>query len=195
MRHRHQVVEIDAPVGGLDDVDLTVIGDLDDVVLIDETSVPTPILPASMRTPASSPRSSGSAVPSSRPIGRPSPTLPWGLGTDGWPRHNSRLVRLFACDPDDLVRGVAGLNWGPLHLTFDVRASGGDRWVQAIPGTLQMPYRSRPLDVELRVQPFHDRYSRVDVVLCSRHRWPRRYFDVASCCLTMMQRLERTHVT
>ena len=124
-------------------------------------------------------------------MSRARPALPWGLGTDGWPRHNSRLVRLFACEPTDLLHGVAGREWGPMRLSDVVRSPDDGRRPGVIVGTLQMPYPSRPLDVEVRVEPFHDRYSRVDVVLCSHRRWPRRYFDVASECLTRMQRLER----
>ena len=206
MRLRHQVVEIDPPehppaADEPEDVDRELIV-FDDVELIDETKAPEPILRDDIATHPTAGRSgairpSVSAVPSSHPMNpdRMNPkglSLPWGLGTDGWPRHNSRLVRLFACDPHLLALGVAGLDWGPLSLGQEVRVTAGERWPETITGQLQMPYRSPPLEIELRVQPFHDRYSRVDVVLCSHRRWPRRYFDVASRSLTQMQKLERT---
>jgi hypothetical protein len=210
MRSRHQVVEIDPIVGTVSvpptrHVEIT--NDVPDVVagpeldeagspfLIDETAPPAPVLRDAMGAPATATRRTSSAVPHSRPITSRPPTLPWGFGTDGWPRRNSRLVRLFACDPESLLAGVAGRTWGALSLRHDVVPAADDRWPMVIAGQLQMPYPSRPLEVELRVQPFHDRYCRVDVVLCSQHRWPRRYFDVASRCVTQMQRLERAAIS
>ena len=118
--------------------------------------------------------------------------LGWGLGTDGWPRQNSRLVRLLVCDPNVLLAGVVGRRWGPLELEAETTAEA--EWPRTVPGWLQMPYPSNPLRVELRAQPFHDRYCRVDVVLCSPHRRPRRYFDVASLCLSEMRIFERAPV-
>ena len=159
-------------------------------LLIDETNAPIPILRDAMSAPTPAMSHVGSAVPRSQPITAPRPTLPWGFGTDGWPRHGSRLVRLFACDPEALLAGIAGRTWDALSLCADVRSTDRERWPLIISGSLQMPYLSPPLEVEVRVQPFHDRYSRLDVVLCSHHRWPRRYFDVASRCVTQMQRLE-----
>lgn len=190
MRQRHELVEIDSDVvPPISDV----VFEFDDeaIEIIDESRAPEPILPESMGSSPAPRRSTVSAVPTSRPISPHRPNLPWGLGTDGWPRHNSRLVRLFACDPRDLLAGAVGKDWDVLSLDVEVRHLGGEPWPLAVHGWLQMPYPSRPLSVELRAQPFHDRYCRVDVVLCSHHRWPRRYFDVASRCLTRMQRLER----
>ena len=199
---RHQVVEIEAsdhpaasdavPQGRESDL-----GDAGDIELIDETTAPEPVLRSDIAGRSAAGRALAirpvvSAVPSSVPMNPSRVSLPWGLGTDGWPRHNSRLVRLFACDPHRLAVGAAGLAWGPLSLEEEVRTANGERWPEAITGQLQMPYRSPPLEIQLRVQPFHDRYSRVDVVLCSHRRWPRRYFDVASRSLTQMQQLERT---
>ncbi len=215
MRSRHQVVEID-PIFQADDVSPTERNPVsagashndsvavlfddatdpedDSPLLIDETHAPIPFLRDAMGASAPATRSTVSAIPSSQPITTQRPTLSWGLGTDGWPRHNSRLVRLLVCDPEILLAGIAGGTWGALSLANDVRSTDGERWPLAISGSLQMPYPSPPLDVEVRAQPFHDRYSRVDVVLCSHHRWPRRYFDVASRCVTQMQRLERSPI-
>ncbi len=171
---------------------------VDDVFLLDETTVPRPTFPDLARhaIPKQSTHDRPSALPGERPT-TTRPSLPWGLGTNGWPRHNSRLVRLFACDPSVFVVGAAGRNWRELRLDDHVevitgeRSDGGD-WPQAIAGELCMPYLSLPLAVELRCQPFHARYTRVDIVVVSHCRWPRRFFDVASQCLTAMQSLERT---
>lgn len=175
-------------------------GASDELELLDESRPESSILHEELSSgddPArASNRGNQSAVPASQPINPTRPQLPWGLGTDGWPRQNSRLVRLFACDPEPFVDAVLGQRWGCLSLSQDWSAGADEHvttsgWPAVIPGLLQMPYTSRPLEVELQVQPFHERYSRVDIVLRSRHRWPRRYFDVASVCLTRMQRLER----
>lgn len=205
MRSRHTIVELteadEARSFGLieaSDVGLD-IGPLgDDLELIDESVAPPPILPAELndRAERSASRATSSAVPASSPISQQKLHLAWGLGTDGWPRHNSRLVRLFVCDPADFAAAVVGHGWGCLNLSANTHAARrSDRatqgWSRLIDGTMQMPYRSRPLEVELEIQPFQDRYARVDIVLRSRHRWPRRYFDVASLCLTQMQQLER----
>ncbi len=170
---------------------------VDDVELIDETTAPRPAFPVLPRaTGQKQPqRDRPSAVPGERP-GAVRPSLPWGLGTDGWPRHNSRLVRLFACEPSAFVDGVAGRTWQSLQLAEHVcvatdggPASGG--WPVVVAGELMMPYLSPPLAIELRCQPFHGRSTRVDIVVVSHCRWPRRFFDVASRCLTEMQQLER----
>lgn len=121
---------------------------------------------------------------------RSSARLPWGLGTDGWPRRNSRLVRLFFCEPNDLARRAQGRQWGALTLGADETPIDDAEHSVAVAGTLQMPYPSAPLIVELRAQPFERRFTRVDLVLLSGHRWPRRYFDVASVALTQLQTLE-----
>lgn len=189
MRHRHEVVEIE-PITTPVILNASTVDD-DAIELIDESRAPDPILPEPVGGWPVRRRPAGSALPTSRPITPHRPQLPWGLGTDGWPRHNSRLVRLFACDPDVLLAGVADRTWDALSLGPDVCSVDTEPWPLAIDGSLQMPYPSRPLAVELRAQPFHDRYCRVDLVLCSHHRWPRRYFDVASRCLTRMQHLER----
>ena len=171
-----------------------------DLELIDETRAELPPLPVELsegdQPSRPSTRPAASAVPASQPLNPTRPQLPWGLGTDGWPRYNSRLVRLFACDPKDFVHGVIGGEWGALTLSPDWRIAkekhqSNPGWPRLIDGTMQMPYRSAPLNVQLQVQPFHDRYSRVDIIMKSRHRFPRRYFDVASPCLTLMQHLER----
>ena len=171
-----------------------------ELALIDETRAEAPVLPVELsegENPARpSTRAGLSAVPRSQPLNPTRPQLPWGLGTNGWPRHNSRLVRLFACDPDIFVAEVIGQRWDCLSLSTDTRVGADEHlttpgWPLVIPGSLQMPYASPPLEVELQVQPFHERYARVDIVLRSHYRWPRRYFDVASRCLTRMQRLER----
>ena len=207
MRSRHHVVEIDPPSETIDGSATSRVPNGDDLaslvpdedpadvdaplLVIDDTRTPEPVLREAMGSPSAAPRRTTSAVPRSQPMTSRPPTLPWGFGTDGWPRHNSRLVRLFACDPETLLAGVAGRSWGPLSLRDEARPADGERWPMVIAGELQMPYPSRPLQVELRAQPFHGCYSRVDVVLCSHHRWPRRYFDVASRCVTQMHRLER----
>lgn len=171
-----------------------------DLTLIDESRPEAPVLPLELSEgedpvrPSS--RAGVSAVPRSQPLNPTRPQLPWGLGTDGWPRHNSRLVRLFACDPDLFVAGVIGQRWDCLSLSSDSSIGADEQIASAgspivIAGLLQMPYASPPLEVELQVQPFHERYARVDIVLRSHYRWPRRYFDVASRCLTRMQKLER----
>jgi hypothetical protein len=190
MRHRHQVVEIESTTSPpLRDV--LIAGDDETIELIDESRPPDPILPEPMGHAPAPRRSTVSALPTSRPISPHRPNLPWGLGTDGWPRHNSRLVRLFACDPEELLAGAVGRTWAAMTLDHEVRPVAGEPWPLAVAGWLQMPYPSRALSVELRAQPFHDRYCRVDVVLCSRRRWPRRFFDEASLCLTQMHLLER----
>lgn len=200
MRARHTIVELteadDAPlfdlVDGMGD-DSAVDGDIE---LIDASVAPQPMLPTQLGTDRRAARPSGSAVPAIQPINQPKPMLPWGLGTDGWPRYNSRLVRLFASDPGKFTDAAAGEDWGCLRLAPDWRLAKAKHratpgWPRLIDGTIQMPYRSPVLRVQLQIQPFHDRYARVDIILKSRHRWPRRYFDVASVCLTQMQRLER----
>lgn len=210
MRTRHTIVEltevndprsfdlIDATDGGFgcDLLGHDLLGE--NLELIDDSVVPQPILSAELSDRAERPvsRSTGSAVPASNPISQQEVHLAWGLGTEGWPRHNSRLVRLFVCDPADFTDAVVGNSWGCLNLSAKTHASRASSratqgWSRLIDGTMQMPYRSRPLEIELEVQPFQNRYSRVDIVLRSRHRWPRRYFDVASLCLTQMQRLEQ----
>ncbi len=165
--------------------------------LIDESRQPTPVLPepigtlaTASRSVSSASRSVTSAIPTSRPMSTGQTGLGWGLGTDGWPRQNSRLVRLLVCDPDTLLDGVVGRRWGALELEAEAIADA--EWPRTVPGWLQMPYPSTPLRVELQAQPFHERYCRVDVVLCSQHRRPRRYFDVASRCLSEMRIFERT---
>ena len=212
MRNRHRIVAIESQ--HLDDRSLidrphdsafapTLLDEqagsllLDDVELIDETFAPRPSFPVldSPSAPDRAHRERPSAVPGERPSAV-RPSLPWGLGTDGWPRHNSRLVRLFACEPAAFVDGVAGGTWRALRLGADVRVldddtRGAGEWPRAIGGELDMPYLSPSLAVELRCQPFHARYTRVDIVVMSHCRWPRRFFDVASICLTEMQRLER----
>lgn len=174
---------------------------IDDVELIDRSRAEAPVLPVELsegedinrgpRRPAVSP------IQASQPVNPSRPQLPWGLGTDGWPRHNSRLVRLFASDPTPFVEGVIGRRWDCLSLSEDwtidtKKHATTPGWPVLIDGLLQMPYASPPLEVELQVQPFHERYARVDIVLRSHYRWPRRYFDVASVCLTKMQQLERS---
>lgn len=171
-----------------------------DVELIDESRTEAPVLPTELSEgPPPERPSTKAGAPAVSVSQRPNPTrpqLPWGLGTNGWPRYNSRLVRLFACDPQDFVHGVIGQQWGDLTLSSDWRPAKGKHqtnpgWPRLIDGTMQMPYRSPMLRVQLQVQPFHDRYARVDIILKSRHRWPRQYFDVASVCLTQMHCLER----
>ena len=115
-------------------------------------------------------------------------SIPWGLGTDGWPRHRSRLVRLFFGDPETVTDVARSRVWGRLSLAPDIRDVDDAEHTLAIAGRLQMPYPSAPLEVEFRAQPFEQRFTRVDVVLLSHHRWPRRYFDVASVALTELQR-------
>ena len=168
--------------------------DLDEPEVIDETIPERPFLPTELSETEAPARPQGR--PAQRIAPQPTgvrPSLPWGAGTNGWPRYRSRLVRLFACDPDVFVAGVAERPWGPLQLG-EARQTGADfarDAVYALSGTLQMPYASPPLLVELQVQPFHGRYARVDVVMLSRRRRPRRFFDVSSRCLTAMQCLER----
>jgi hypothetical protein len=204
MRVRHTIVELSEDdntpsfefvegMGGDDGMDEG--GDLE---LIDESVAPQPILSTQLGTHAHKPaaRPSGSAVPTVQPITQPKPMLAWGLGTDGWPRYNSRLVRLFACDSAEFTEAAAGKDWECLSLSPGWRLAKAKHraapgWPRLIDGTMQMPYRSPALAVQLQIQPFHDRYARVDIILKSRHRWPRHYFDVASICLTRMQRLER----
>ncbi len=200
MRARHTIVELidldDAPSPGwfeTPEADLS-----DELELIDESVAPRPILSNELSSHAGRPtsRPARSAVPASQPMSQQRSTMAWGLGTDGWPRYNSRLVRLFASEPGELIAAVAGQNWGPLRLEGAWRPAKTSHrpagaWPLVVDGTMQMPYRSPALEVELHVQPFGDRYARVDVILKSRHRWPRQYFDVASRCLTRMQRLER----
>lgn len=199
MRRRHELVEIDTDLarGSDDDVldssatsDVGV-DDVDHPALIDESHPPSPILREAIGGRKPTVRAA-SAVASRRPDNPARTSLGWGLGTDGWPRHNSRLVRLLACEPDGLLRSVVGMRWGSLDLGDDVRRLDGDDWPRVVSGSLQMPYPSAPLRVELHAQPFHDRYCRVDLVLCSQHRRPRRYFDVASRCVSEMRILERT---
>lgn len=197
MRHRHEVVELES-ITTPGNLDVLTTCDQDAIELIDETRAPEPILREAISGSSSTRRPTVSALPTSQPITPHRPNLPWGLGTDGWPRHNSRLVRLFACVPEELVAGVVGRTWGCLSLADavrplegDVQPSGDELRPLVVDGELQMPYPSRPLSVELRAQPFHDRYCRVDLVLRSHRRWPRRYFDVASRCLSRMQHLER----
>lgn len=198
MRSRHTIVELaeadDAPFFDIVDE----MGTGDDLELIDVSVAPEPTLSAQLSTHVDRPaaRSAESAVPSIRPISQPKPMLPWGSGTDGWPRYNSRLVRLFASDPAEFAAAVAGHDWGCLSLSPDwhlaeAKYQASPAWPRLIDGTMQMPYRSPALGVQLQVQPFHHRYARIDIILKSRHRWPRHYFDVASVCLTQMQRLER----
>ena len=197
MRDRHTIVELieqETPCYELADG----VGRVDELELIDESVAPQPILSDELNAHADRPsaRPAGSAVPVSQPINQPKPTLPWGHGTDGWPRHNSRLVRLFAREPTAFTASVVGRDWGCLVLAPGSRLTEAKHratpgWPQLVDGTMQMPYRSRPLTIELQIQPFHDRYARVDIIMKSRHRWPRRYFDVASICLTQMQCLER----
>ncbi len=130
MRHRHQVVELastvvpPSDVPALSDHVAGTVSDADDesIVLIDHSRAPEPILPHSAGEKRTPRRTTASAVPSSRPLTPHRPSLPWGLGTDGWPRHNSRLVRLFACDPDDFLAGVVGRSWGALALSDVVRS-------------------------------------------------------------------------
>lgn len=226
MRERHSITVLpdslqpDAPIrpdGGLpgidasihrgwDDEDVDLFDDgvdvllLDEPELIDDTKAEQPFLPEALSEGAPAPRPprlQRSAVQTAQTASRPN--LPWGLDTNGWPRQNSRLVRLFACDPDDFVAGTVGTTWGPLTLDStssvdDTEHLAPEGWPRVTTGTLQMPYPSAPLEVELQAQPFHDRYTRVDIVLRSRRRWPRRYFDVASVCLTEMGRLERHRI-
>ncbi len=202
MQRRHRIVEVEAepniewlrPGARSGDVMPIMTGTVD---LIDETVAPRPSFPelpghTTVRPPT---RSRPSAVPGERPAAV-RPSLPWGLGTDGWPRHNSRLVRLFACEPSVFVDGVVGRRWQVLDLddrrrTIVDGSSSSGEWPQAVAGSLAMPYRSLPLSVELRCQPFQARYTRADIVVTSHYRWPRRFFDVASRCLTDMQCLER----
>lgn len=198
MRARHTIVELveDDDASFFDIVDDAAAGD--DLELIDHSVAPQPVLSTELTSSTDRPlaRSTGSAVPVVQPINQPKPMLPWGLGTDGWPRYNSRLVRLFASDPGEFTDEIVGKEWGCLSLAEDWRLAKAKHratpgWPRLINGTMQMPYRSPALAVQLQVQPFHDRYARVDIILKSRHRWPRQYFDVASICLTQMQCLER----
>ncbi len=161
--------------------------------LIDETRAPHGFLDVDLsRAEESRPHhASTSAIPQAQPMVTPRASLPWGLGTDGWPHQKSRLVRLFLCDRDRLIDGCSGKSWGALSLSNEVAEETDAEQTASVPGWLQMPYPSIPLDVELRAQPFERRFTRVDLVLLSKHRWPRRYFDVASVSLTRMQRLER----
>jgi hypothetical protein len=139
-------------------------------------------------------RQPGVTQPSVRQSGvRPGQLLRPGI--DAWPRRDSRLVRLFACDPTVFVSGVAGRRWDRLDLGIDVRLLESEHrvlaeWPKAVAGELRMPYLSRPLAVDLVCQPFNARFIRVDVVLRSRGRRPRRYFDVAYGCLSEMRRFE-----
>jgi len=204
MRGRHNIVELteadDAPFFDLVD-GMSSAGDRYDgegFELIDDSVAPEPMLSTELSSHADRPaaRTGGSAVSTIQPINQPKPMLPWGLGTDGWPRHNSRLVRLFASEPGEFTDGVVGRDWGCLSLAPDWRLAKAKHrstpgWPRLIDGTMQMPYRSPLLAVQLQIQPFHDRYARVDIILKSLHRWPRQYFDVASVCLTQMHCLER----
>lgn len=202
MRARHTIVELteadDAPFFDLVDGMGDGLDGSGDLALIDNSVAPEPILSTQLTTKEDRPavRSAGSAVPIVQPITQPKPMLPWGLGTDGWPRYNSRLVRLFASEPAEFTDGVVGRDWGCLALAPEWRLAKAKHravpgWPRLIDGTMQMPYRSPALAVQLQIQPFHDRYARVDIILKSRHRWPRHYFDVSSVCLTQMQCLER----
>ncbi len=126
---------------------------------------------------------------------RPGPMV--GNGSRRWPGHNSRLVRLFACDPEAFLHGVVGHRRDGLRLGDEVRVvDEGHRfvgdWPRGVMGELRMPYAAPPLVVELVCQPFNDRYARVDLVLRSRYRRPRRYFAVAFRCLSGMRWLENT---
>lgn len=131
-----------------------------------------------------------SAVPRAEMMTVSRASLPWGLGTDGWPRHLSRHVRLFFGDHHRLATIAAARAWDRLVLGEEIDQLDDDDKTLVIAGTLQMPYPSRPLQVELRLQPFEARFVRVDLVLTSRHRYPRRYFDVASLALSAMQEIE-----
>ncbi len=126
---------------------------------------------------------------------RPGPMV--GNGSHSWPGHDSRLVRLFDCDPERFLDGVVGHRGDGLRLGEEIRTlddrdrSVGD-WPRGVMGVLRMPYAAPPLSVELVCQPFNRRYARVDLVLRSRYRRPRRYFAVAYQCLSGMRWLEHT---
>lgn len=185
----------------LDGVDDSDVLDLDEPELIDESIPERPFLPQGLSETAAPDRpSSRQSRPMAPATTGPPPRLPWGAGTNGWPRYRSRLVRLFACDHAEFIAQVSDRSWGPLVLGTAAPSEAGDASVLVSSGTLQMPYASPPLLVELQAQPFHGRYTRVDVIMLSPRRRPRRFFDVASQCLTLMHCLERparaaTHVT
>lgn len=196
---RHRLTETEHLVFTGDEVErvLALVDELvfpdggDEMELIDETVAPSGPLDLDIAVEKERRPSADSAVPRVNVWVRSRATIPWGQGTDGWPRCQSRLVRLFFGEPAPLLAGAVGASWGRLLLDTEVRQLDDAEESLAVSGRLQMPYPSRPLSVELRAQPFERRFTRVDLVLLSEHRWPRRYFDVASRALTQLQLLEK----
>lgn len=164
----------------------------DEVEIIDHESLARSLVglsPTAAR-PATARERHLSAVPRAEVMSVARASMPWGLGTDGWPRRRSRHVRLFFGDHQRLAVIAAARTWDRLVLGDEINQIDDDDETLAIAGRIQMPYPSRPLEVELRLQPFESRFARIDLVLTSRHRYPRRYFDVASLALSAMQEIE-----
>ncbi len=114
----------------------------------------------------------------------------WGDGTDGWPRRGSRTVRLFWGTTDAVVEGALGRRWGWLRVGRPPHDHPSIDEATVLPARLWLPYPAPPLRVEVVVQPFDDRFTRVDVVQVSKRRYPRRLREISSRCLTRMQVLE-----
>lgn len=198
--HRRTIVQDDAPRWFDPDEVEAMLGDtiVDDVELIDVPVVEsaTDRFIESLSQGAGPDSSGGSTTTSKARTLHAAPLVApaiqsWGVGTDGWPRRNSRVIQLFHAP--DLADRAAGKRFGPLRLERTVVDDGDGR--MTIPGRLWMPYAAPPLRVELVLAPFTSRYTRAELVLTSTRRFPRRYFDVACRSLRRVRTVDDDPLT
>ena len=97
----------------------------------------------------------------------------------GWPHRRSTVVRV-AHSPCHAVVGsvTARWHWGALELDRCIdEAEPFDVALSAL-GRLRIPWSVAPLRVLLRVTPFQEACTLLELVLLSRGRYPRRYWQV-----------------